>query len=217
MTRLTILFFICCASLNVFLQASTGETGIRLKNISKSLLMPSLMILVLINGRSHDFFLFILLALFLSWLGDLFLISDENHFFLMGLTSFLLAHVAYIYIFFSMISLKTIPYQLFAFLPIILWYSILLFRALDLKKPFSYGVSLYMLTIGLMVFSAILLFYTDFSLKGLMIFMGAVLFASSDSVLSFNVFKGKSKYLSLYVMMSYISAQWLIVMGLLFN
>ena len=67
-----------------------------IQNVFKPLLMPILMLFVFINSKiSSSFSKLILFALFFSMAGDVFLMPYFNNF-MLGLASFLVAHVFYI-------------------------------------------------------------------------------------------------------------------------
>ena len=65
-------------------------------SISKGLLMPILIAMVILQGKECKARLFLIGALVCSWAGDLFLLSDDESFFLAGLSAFLVAHILYI-------------------------------------------------------------------------------------------------------------------------
>lgn len=190
-----------------------------LRWFTKPLLMPLLAVAFYI-GSAHkkgQLFYFILLALFLSFAGDVLL--QVKGMFIPGLVSFLLAHVFYILYF-----LKTNPHKkgLLQFQPLIglpvlvyiILFLYLLYPFLDvLKLP----VTVYGITIGTMLLMAI---NTKRKLKedaSALFFNGALQFVISDSILAVNMFAINHLVLSLCVMITYASAQYLIVKGALVN
>jgi uncharacterized membrane protein YhhN len=76
-----------------------------LVQVTKPLLMPALAVAVVLARLGRRFTLavgLLLLAIGLSWLGDLALMVPGNLWFVLGLGSFLLAHVAYLVLFIRM-------------------------------------------------------------------------------------------------------------------
>ncbi len=71
-----------------------------LRYLTKPLLMPALMLAyVLENGAKNPFGRKIIMALGLSWLGDLALMFHGPVMFMAGLTAFLATHIVYIFYF----------------------------------------------------------------------------------------------------------------------
>ena len=118
----------------------------------------------------------VLIALALSWAGDLLLAGQSERTFLIGLVSFLLAHVAYVIAFFVRgLDRKC---ALIAFLPIaLISIQVYLWLAEYLPPEMVIPVRAYTLVISLMVIAA-------FGARGagapLLVPVGAVLFYFSD-------------------------------------
>jgi uncharacterized membrane protein YhhN len=160
-----------------------------------------------------------LLAIFFSLLGDVFLLSDE--YFIHGLFSFLLAHISLIITYrqhrteeFSDHSLQGIHRIRLAF-PVILAGTglvIILFPVLgDLKIP----VIVYAIAITTMVLTALFRFGKTDSKSFWMVFLGAALFFISDSIIAINKFLSPIVQAHLWIMTTYIAAQFFIVSGLI--
>lgn len=118
----------------------------------------------------------ILLALVLSWIGDVLLISKRRPLFLAGLLSFLMAHFAYASAFYSK------GFDATAFggaIPPLAVAAFLMLRWLGphLSGPFRFAVPVYVLAIGLMVASAA---SAAAATSHIACAAGAVLFALSD-------------------------------------
>ncbi len=190
-----------------------------LRWFTKPLLMPLLAVAFYL-GSTHkkgQLFSFILLALFLSLGGDVLL--QVKGMFIPGLVSFLLAHVFYILYFLKTNRQKKglLQFQPLIGLPVpvyILLFLYLLYPFLDtLKIP----VTVYGITIGTMLLMAI---NTKRKVKddaSVLFFNGALQFVISDSLLAVNMFALNHLVLSLCVMITYASAQYLIVKGALVN
>src|SRR5262245_58206813 len=78
-----------------------------LQYICKPLIIPALAGYFLYDKMQHDLTKWILFALFFSWMGDILLMFDgiNELYFLLGLSSFLLAHIFYIS-FFHLVRVK---------------------------------------------------------------------------------------------------------------
>lgn len=191
----------------------------QLRWFTKPLLMPLLMLGFYTASvkRSGTLFYFILSALFLSWAGDVLL--QMKGMFIPGLISFLLAHVFYI-IYFSktekgkrgLLQLQPlIGIPVMGYILIFLW---LLYPFLnELKIP----VTVYGITIGTMLLMAINTRRKVIDNAATLFINGALLFVISDSLLAVNLFARNHFALSLCVMLTYTSAQYLIVKGALTN
>lgn len=181
---------------------------------SKPVLIPALMgySYTAINIKSRLAFLLII-ALFFSWLGDVLLIFQEQNsaFFIMGLLSFLTAHIIYTIIFrksSNEFRPKTFTYAT-AFL--LLVYGLLLVAMLwsglgAMKIP----VLFYTLVITAMGLSALFRRATGSSL----VLVGAMLFIASDSLLALNKFDSPFIGAGFWIMSTYILAQFFIVAGM---
>lgn len=193
-----------------------------LHGILKGGLMPILMWLVVANRSSlGQVFNLLLSALFFSWLGDLLLLGSEKDalYFIAGLASFLLAHVFYIVIFLrakardhNIVILRKHPLIGLAILAL----PVLMLRQVgpnldDLFVP----VVIYTLVITAMTLAAVARYNkTNFSSFWL-VTTGAFVFMLSDSLIALNRFNVEIAYASAYIMVTYIAAQLVIVLGLI--
>ena len=172
--------------------------------ITKPLLMPFLMIIATQSGIK-DKSLYI--ALFFSLLGDIFLMFKGQTFFVLGLGSFLMAHLAYVVLFktqFQFNLAKSLPIALAIF-----FYFIFLKKEIpdDLFIP----VAVYCCVITWMAIYAVGRNTSPKSYQFVLI--GAILFVISDALIAFNKFHEPLKYSSLWVMGTYGLAQYLILSG----
>lgn len=145
--------------------------------VSKMTASSAFVALALTSGAFQSLYgRIVLVALSLSWLGDLLLAGQSEQLFLFGLISFLLAHVAYIVAF----SVRGINrnWVLIAFLPVALvsvavsvW--LVAFVPADMAIP----VQVYTLVISLMVIAA---FGTRGAGAPILVPIGALLFYFSD-------------------------------------
>jgi uncharacterized membrane protein YhhN len=183
--------------------------------ISKCLLMPALTgyYLSATSVRSTAF----LAALFFCWLGDVILIWPSM--FIGGVAAFLAGHVLYIVAYRQHRgedrSPELLPTQKIRFsLPIILAGTgliVVLFPALgSLKLP----LMLYGVTIVVMVMTALFRYGRTTQNSFWLVFGGAVLFMISDSILAINKLLLPVAFASFWIMMTYMAAQVMIVVGI---
>lgn len=164
----------------------------------------------------------VLLALGFSWLGDVLLLFQEKNelFFVSGLLSFLVAHLYFIFSYRQFMtddkSKALLGVQRFRFsFPIILagtgLITVLYAHLGYLKVP----VIVYALILVLMVISALFRFGRTTTLSFSMVFFGATLFMISDSLIAINKFLMPVPFSGFWIMITYLTAQYLIVKGLL--
>jgi uncharacterized membrane protein YhhN len=172
---------------------------------------------------SNRSFLF-MLALLFCWLGDVLLIfaSTDELFFMGGLAGFLIGHLLYIICYRTFQdpsrSNELLGSQKVRFsFPIILYgtglVSILYSSLGGLKIP----VMIYALAITIMAITALLRYGRTTQKSFVLIFIGAILFLISDSILALNKFKHPFDSASFWIMITYCTAQFLIVQGVLFH
>lgn len=149
-------------------------------------------------------------ALVLSALGDLFLaLKDQQRFFVIGLASFLLGHVAYVIAFApyaafpALTALVVIALALAAATAMIVWLWPSLGR---LRGP----VLAYFAVIMSMVATSLSIPNASWILGA-----GAILFAISDSLIAVRKFKMPFPFIHESVWITYVLAQYMIVAGLL--
>ncbi len=181
----------------------------------KPLLMPILGIALYLNVEKKTKYLYLLiLALLMSWLGDVFLLFADisTLYFMLGLISFLFAHIFYVYIF-TKTSDKYQP-LLFTYATgfSLLLYGFLLTLYLwaglgEMKLP----VIIYMTVIMFMGLSALF----RKSIGASLVLVGAILFITSDSLLAVNKFHKPIAVAGFWVMLTYILAQYFIVSGMI--
>jgi len=152
----------------------------------------------------------ILAGLVFSLAGDVFLMLPSDRF-IAGLVSFLIAHIFYIVAFtsgtgFSFSLLSLLPFAIYG----AVMFSILAPHTDKMKLP----VLAYIVVILVMVWQACSRWGQTGGSSALQAFLGAVLFVISDSVLALDRFRGKFKAARLLILVTYISAQWLIALSL---
>lgn len=181
----------------------------------KPFIIPLLSISVFLSGKLK-FKPLLISALFFSWIGDVVLLFANQGviYFIIGLVSFLIAHLFYIVLFSKLQKVTTIKYK--RFIPLVLLYlfgflSFLWEKLGGMKIP----VIIYALVISTMLLVAIKGYFTWNSKSGKLLLIGAVFFVLSDSILAINKFYVPIYLSSFWIMSTYITAQFLIVKGVL--
>lgn len=181
----------------------------------KPFIIPLLSISVFLSGKM-EFKPLLISALFFSWVGDVVLLfaNQDVIYFIVGLVSFLIAHLFYIVLFSKLQKVTTIKYK--RFIPLVLLYlfgflSFLWEKLGGMKIP----VIIYALVISTMLLVAIKGYFTWNSKSGKLLLIGAIFFVLSDSILAINKFYVPIYLSSFWIMSTYITAQFLIVKGVL--
>lgn len=181
--------------------------------VAKPLLMISLMLYFL--AASHGFpnwRRWVAMALAFSWLGDVFLMNDNL--FVVGLGSFLIAHLFYI-VAYSQTGAKTGTLKVvdgLKFVAVGIALMWVLYPGLgDMLIP----VLLYAFVLLMMAVLAHKRRGSTSDLSFTLVAVGAMLFVISDALIAVDKFAFEVPYSSLMVMITYITAQYMIVSGLL--
>lgn len=217
-TKLSIIFFIA-------LFAELSVIFFKLQNL-QIFTKPSLMLILLVwfcvsarNLSSAKYL--IIFALVMSWFGDVFLLFDKQNpsLFIFGLGSFLIAHLCYIVYFYNIRKqngVDFVPRILVSFGVLIYVISLFILLAPNLKT-LQIPVIIYALTLAAMLltsFHAFDFIKHDF---GKICIAGTMLFVVSDSILSINRFYQPFAFASIFIMLTYGIAQFLITVGALSN
>lgn len=205
----------------IFLANIFAESGLvsNLNIFVKPLICISLAIYLVRNvSMLAGFNRLILSGLILSLFGDFFLIfaSGNIYIFVYGLVAFLLAHILYSMAFFRDFKNNPQASKLFGHIMLfcmgvfsLSYYSWIRDYLNDLRIP----IMAYMFVISIM---AILAGYRygrvdKFSFK--LIYIGAIFFVISDSILAYNKFAEPFPFSGVWIMGTYMLAQYLITMG----
>jgi len=184
---------------------------------TKPLILIALLIFFFTQGQFLDRTIkpLMILALVFSLIGDVALLFDDinPNYFIIGLASFLLAHVMYVLVFLKQRDQKKKP---LGFIILMLAYAVLLFYVLkdglgDLLIP----VVVYMIVILSMSTTAYLRQKQNNITSYNWVFIGAILFMISDSILALNKFHQPLALSSIGIMLTYALAQYCIVIGIL--
>ena len=182
--------------------------------ISKPLLMIVLMLMYAAEtGIRTTFSKIFLCALLFSWAGDLLLMLDG--FFVAGLSAFLAAHVCYI-IYILLIKSRTkgaLQFQPLFGIPILAWGILLTGLLLPFLDALKIPVIIYAIVICSFWMLTLNLFGKTDKKTAALFFCGACQFVLSDSVLAVNQFVYPFNILPPVIMLTYCSAQLLLVLG----
>lgn len=187
-----------------------------LRWLTKPLLMPVLLLAFRreagnVDGHSRR----IMLALILSWFGDVLLMFSGAGMFIAGLSAFLCAHIVYIAYFRSIRSQKTSflkrrPVMLLAVVVFVIELLYILWPGLG---SLAFPVAVYAIVIGTMLAFACWQ-YGKLSERTALLFMaGALCFVLSDSMLAIARFRFPFTHSGTLVMLTYCLAQLLLVKG----
>lgn len=149
-------------------------------------------------------------ALIFSFFGDVFLLYTGDTIFKFGLGFFLIAHLLFISIVIKRI--KKVSF-LNNFIALILFSGVLFLLLFVLKDSlFNLFIPVLIYGITICLFGAIsLIDYLNTKSKyALLMFIGALIFIVSDSILAINKFYYEALFFQVAVMVTYITAQYLI-------
>ena len=180
----------------------------------KPILIPSLFLLML-GGRKILKHQRLVGALVLSTVGDILLIFEGRPFFILGLLSFLLAHLLYIFIFRSKVgAIKRDAFSVICTLFILVYYVSFMCFLWPHLGAMRIPVLAYAFVISGMLWMALQLLRSTSSFRWHIV-LGALFFVVSDSLLSIQLFYSSFELAHFYVMLTYLLAQFLLVYGIL--
>ncbi len=185
--------------------------------IAKPLLIPALLLLLFFTKSTVPGKNLLLIGLFFSWLGDVFLLFEYKNalFFIFGLASFLTTHIFYIIYFLKIKSANTsLLKKQPVLIALVLGYGITLVWQLyphlaDLKLP----VMVYAAVICTMLLCSLHIFFKVNKKAACYYLSGAAAFVLSDSLLAINKFYQPVAFAGIFIMLTYCAAQFFIVWG----
>ena len=185
-------------------------------DITKPLLMPLLITMLIIQVPNASKHILILFALLMSWFGDIALMFAGSLSFMIGLAFFLAAHILYITWLFRSLSAVPSNAKTWQALLAVTLYAVILFRYLlphlqDMLIP----VLVYTIVIASMVIVALWLHQKFRNRAAWLMATGAILFVLSDSILAINKFALPFDMADALVMITYGIAQLLITLGVI--
>lgn len=220
MSRTRVLFLLYAAATASDLLAIIQQMD-DVRVISKSILMPILIVYAFYRfADKKGVFKLVLVALLFSWAGDILLLFDtrDQSLFVFGLGSFLIAHVFYI-----MTNAKArkpntsvglIPTQQMRYLFILIMAGLaIIYIILPHLGDLTIPVIIYAAVLTIMTITALYRYGRTETSSFSMVFMGACFFMLSDAMLAINTFVNDFVYAGFWVMLTYTSAQWMLVEG----
>jgi uncharacterized membrane protein YhhN len=188
----------------------------KIRKISKLFLMPLLLAyFIAVRGNVY---LPVLFALIFAFVGDFFLLEPQKLlWFKLGLASFLLGHLCYIPAFISLTEHFHLPVLIISYV-IAIALGFFMIKMMAPEKNMMIPVILYTCVILNMSIYALQLRLANLRSSvnswSIMIFIGSLLFICSDTLLAFFTFHKMPKRGNVLIMLFYITAQSLIVIGL---
>ena len=178
----------------------------------KPFLIPSLLPIVLrIDSPSVKYLLII--SLFFSFSGDVLLIFEGNIFFLLGLLSFLFAHLSYIVLSIKYVSpIKQVSLAILSGLLFIIYLLVLFQYLAPHLGDFFVPVIIYALVLAVFGFFGTLILMKYQSRASYLLFFGVLLFVISDSILAISNFVEAFDQDHFSIMTTYLCAQLFIVL-----
>jgi uncharacterized membrane protein YhhN len=188
----------------------------------KPLIMPSLMLYIFActKERNNRFVKTILAGQLFSFIGDCALMfGGEGLPFLIGLGSFLTAHIAYVYAFVHEVNLygdssrMILMRKKWLLLPFMVVLGAFLYILFPHLGEMTAPVCVYAFTIMCMSVTALNRNGYVSTETFTPIFVGSLLFMLSDMILAYSLFVKTFPFSGVLVMLTYISAQFLIAQG----
>ncbi|HVT85497.1 MAG TPA: lysoplasmalogenase [Chitinophagaceae bacterium] len=154
-------------------------------------------------------------ALFFSWVGDVLLMfQGENQlFFLLGLSSFLLAHIFYIVFFHNIRIRENIKSSWLLLFIVVVYYAVLITLLSPYLGTMKLPVRVYGIFISFMFLLAMHMLFIKNKPAGRLMMTGALFFVISDSILAINKFYQSFEPAGIIIMLTYGLAQLFITEG----
>lgn len=208
--------YIAVAICMLFIELFNYDTA---RYVIKPLLTVILIIYLHTNTNSSLNRTLLTYALAFCFIGDVLLLTPNNpNYFIFGLIAFLLAHISYIITFIT--NFKTNETYLSrkpttALISIVFIFAGLLYSFLYIYLgEMLIPVTIYMVIIVTMALTAILRSNTVGKQSFYRVLIGSFLFLISDSILATDKFAIKISFSGFWIMLTYMSAQYLIIDGM---
>jgi len=183
--------------------------------IFKPLILLSLLVLYSVSVSKRN--KFYVLALIFSFFGDVFLLFSGELYFIVGLGSFLIAHILFIKIVLNRIQKSTVLNIIKSIIPFFILLVVLLSFLYSSLNELLIPVIIYGITITTFGVVAMLDYLNTKSMKSLIMLVGAIVFIASDSILAINKFYQPNEFLAISVMVTYIVAQYFIYRSMILD
>ncbi|MHA1511846.1 MAG: lysoplasmalogenase [Promethearchaeota archaeon] len=186
---------------------------------TKPLLMPLLACVYILDNNNLD--LWVVLGIAGGFIGDMCLMIPDpektKRFFKIGLISFLLGHVFYIFALISMTDFSKYKWwSLLLSIPYLAIGVIVYPRLINHTGKMKIPVTVYLIVIILMGVSTTFLWGSSEPIGVILLMMGALVFIVSDTINAFNKFAKEIPYERLYTMSTYLLGQFLLILGFLY-
>ncbi len=174
---------------------------------TKPFITISLVVVYLTSVKKANFWY--VSALFFSFWGDTFLLFKDK-FFLLGLVSFLFAHVLYIKISSGYLKKVSLLKIIISSIPYIFTFSSVVFLLYNNLGEMLIPVIIYGMIISVFGTITLVNYIQEKSTENLWLLLGAIIFIISDSILAINKFYEAREIYSISLIVTYIVAQYLI-------
>jgi uncharacterized membrane protein YhhN len=218
MKRVALILFVF---LSIIELATQWWTWTSVHNVVKPLLMPALLLWYWLTAGPGQRSVWVLVALVFSCAGDtLLLFQQDARFFIFGLVAFLIGHLFYVFAYrqhqhgVETDALGNVRKLRMAF-PVLLAGIGLVVVLYPVLGGMRVPVIVYAAVIQVMVITAIFRWGRTNNPSFLMVLVGALLFMISDSMIAINKFYAPFNQAGFWIMLTYLSGQFLIVRGLL--
>ena len=196
--------------------------------VSKPLLMIVLILFYAqsVSSQWSTLHKLMVVAFFFSWIGDvaLMFVAVNENFFLLGLVGFLIAHILYS-VAFSKVTKphvkSLLPTKFWVLIPLAVYMAALIsvlvpaISGNPATQPFLIPVMVYSAAIASMVVFAVNRYKRVADNSFALVLGGALLFMFSDSIIAINKFVQPFNMATIFIMLLYISGQYLIAQGML--
>lgn len=201
--NLTILFFVVAISdvIGIIFNITW------LQIVSKPLIILTLFVLYYFSATERNNWY--LMALFFSFLGDVFLL-DKTGYFLLGIGSFLITQILFIKLIISQLRKVRVHHIIITMLPFVVYFTVLISTIKENLTEFFIPVVIYGITISFFGMVSLLNYFINKSKRSIVLLIGAVLFIASDSMIALNKFHEPRIIYPVAIMITYIFAQYLI-------
>jgi len=196
--------------------------NVNLEYIAKPLLMLWIAAYFLLYSKGIKQRITIVLAFFFSWLGDMFLmLANSNEIlFYAGVGGFFIAQLLYIYTFLYVSGDRTAAGYLSArplmLVPFIVYLAGMLFMLVpDMEGIMIPVIAIYAISLIAMSLAALNRRTRVDRQSYRLVFIGSVFFVVSDSLIAINRFTFYFEKASFIIILTYLTAQYLIMRGLL--
>lgn len=157
----------------------------------------------------------IMAALMFSVIGDIMLLFNDRspRYFMLGLISFLIAHLCYIGFFHRARVTSSIHGRGWLLLPVAVYYAFIITILTPSLGLYKVPVQIYAVVISFMFMLALHMLFLPSRKTGWMLVLGAFLFLISDSMLAINIFYAPFPFADIAIMLTYAIAQLLLSAG----